>query len=177
MPKIGTWTLKIWRMFHEIDSSQIFVGCLFWQTFWCNFSANQHWHLRFQGVDFQRKLFQKCLQNGAKNRHLNPQNLTNVSRNLIKQGFRWVTFLMNLLMQCLRKSALASAISGCRFLALGKPWGGSWVALGEATEEAPGEVNLLSDRWPVVHLFAVRTVTGRSPPGEAPNRRYYREMQ
>merc|ERR1712051_732728 len=56
------------------------------------------------------------LQNATKNRHPNPQKLTNVSRNLIKRRFRDIAFLINFLITFSSKSALESAISGCRFL-------------------------------------------------------------
>ena len=49
-------------------------------------------------LKFARKVLQERLQNDAKNLHLNPQNLTNVSRNRIKPDFRWVNFLIKFLM-------------------------------------------------------------------------------
>ena len=61
-------------------------------------------YLRFWR-NFARKVLQERLQNDAKNLQLNPQNLTNVSRNLIKQDFRWVSFLIKFLMQFVRNAS------------------------------------------------------------------------
>ena len=64
---------------------------------------------------FEPILLKTHLQNATKNRHPNPQTLTNVSQNLIKRRFRDIAFLINFLIEISSKSALESAISGCRF--------------------------------------------------------------
>ena len=64
---------------------------------------------------FEHILPKKHLQNATKNRHPNPQKLTNVWENLIKRRFRDIAFLINFLLTFSSKSRLESAISGCRF--------------------------------------------------------------